>query len=718
MATTTNISDFELSLLVYGVTLTDTERKALSKMSTKIRPLYNTNVVKYVESKNIFIVNQELVAADRYYTENNAKLEKTKAKNDFKYIYTPFSRTNVLLQDIKKVSAMEAVQTIVRHLTRYQAFTSGFKNELIYKKLLGKDNLEFNDELELEKYIFDVVQSIQLKEMKPQNSSIYPDDLTTLAAQLSDLGWSLNGPINKKTKNDDDVIQLVLEKNNWRFFVINNYGGLRLGLSHNSDPWYNYIDVDRQFYQGDLQKPLNDIGTVLTREEEENLQGVVGNRNKFEVITQDLIDTLTNAHQKKISFEKRKQTLSKALQTKVEYKIKLIEDGTETFKLNEIEYGKDSIEYSGQKIKVLASNNVNLETGLGAKVLASLYQEAKTNFEHDEKNRQASTGRYGYAYYRVENGKRFGVDLFKNTSTPVHSINDITFDILYDEFMAHIYNGAVHHVLNRLDTELDLQIGDVIVKLRTKRNVNIKGITSISVYLNDIKLTKDDLFYCIYQAISYDDQKKYDAFLSSVSYTSLKVHKLTKSGLYLNFYDYLLQQNITLTIPVKRVKNKNFLVINGSDKRIRKTSSILSLPRKSSILDVVKALVNPDIVENLDYKDLKGFINKGQEEYKKLQEKKQKLINNTINALDIEMLENVILENGNTLEDVYKVKGNLRSYYVESSDPYRIYSAKEGRYICMLDKTPYVSPEVKLINRFYALRNDSVISKEVSTLDF
>lgn len=721
MATSTSISDFDLSLLVYGITFDTAEKKQLSNMMKKCASSENVKVVKYIEDKNIFVVNQQLFAHDRYYSDDGGSLEKTLAKADFKFVYNVFSRTNVILEDIKNTASLKAVQLLMQLLTRNQAFLTGFKNELFYKKYLGKDFLQFTDEFELEKYIFSILSAVKVDSTTLTRSPFYSINETKLSALFQALGWTENG---HASSSKEGVVTLVLEKNNWRLFMMqDNFSSQYVGLNFNTNQHYSYIDQGRQFFNpGDcgLNKPLNDIGTVLTKEEIETLHEYIKTKSKHEIITRNLLDTLTNAKAKKVSFEKRQQTLSDALQKKVEYKIKLIQDGKESFKLNEIEYTRDGIEYSGQMIKVLKSNHSDIKTGLGAKVLESVYEEAKTNNAYEEKQRKRSNSNghhYGYNSIRRKNGKRFQVDMFKG-STPVHSVNDITFDILYDEFMAYIFLGAVDKALNRIDTDVQLQVGDVKIHLKTKISTNVNNVKSVSVYLNDEKITRDDIHYCVHQAISYDTQKKYDEFLKSVSYTSLKIHKLEKGGVRLDFYDNLLQQQIALTIPVKRVKNKNYLVINGTDKRIRRTATILSLAKKNSVLDIVKTLVDNNVVENLKYTDLKGFIEKGQEAYAANQAKKEKLISDTIEALKIDKLDHVVLENGTTLANVYQVTGGLRSYYVESKDPFKIYSAKEGRYICMLDKTPYVSPEVKLINRFYALRNDSVISKEVATLDF
>jgi hypothetical protein len=706
-------TDFDLSLLIYGITLTDTERTALSNNTSKAAVHKKLDVVRYIEDKDIFIVNERLMSSQRY-NNGSGELEKKLTKNKSCFVYSAFSDTTVILNDIKSDDTFEAVGLLIESLTRFQSFTNAFKTDLIYQKFLQKDDLEFTDETQLHDYIFYILTMNKTDAVAPSSYNGYKS-LKDIKNIFLNSGWVLNGETADKA---EDIIKVVLEKDNWRFYILHDgYDRFSLGLVHSNSPYYSYVDADRQFYgvrTHDLNKPLNDIGARLSNAESTYLQSYIKNKYKLEPITRSILDSLTNAEKKKETFSKRQTMLSSALQKKVEYKLKLIKNGTESFKLNDIEYSKDTIEYSGQTLEILSFDSAIHLENIGFQVLNSLYNEAK---EEAEKQAKASSTGYRY-YYTYNKGKRFQVQDLKEVSSIISSINDISFDVIYDEFMAFVELEALYKIRNKYAKNITIKIGDVKVKITTKILTNKNGIQSLSIYLNGNKIVRDDVFYCVHQAISYDDQNKYDEFLQSVSYTSLKIHKLTKSGLYLNFHDYIMNKTIKLTIPVKRVKNKNYLVINNKDKAIRKTDAILRLPRKHSILEIIKVLIDDEVVTGLKYDDLKGFIEKGQEAYQKLQQQKTALIDSTVEALAISKEEHVILGNGNILENVYKVNGSLRSYYVESTEPYRIYSEKEGRYICMLDKTPYVSPEVKLISRFYALKNDSVISKEVATLDF
>jgi len=714
--TTTNYNDFDLSLLIYGITLTNTERLALSKKSTIAAKHSKLDVVRYIEDKDIFIINEKLSSSARYNGGSN-DLEKKLTKNKSCFVYKAFSDTTVILNMIRSDDVFAATTLLIDNLTRFQSFTSAFKTDIIYQKFLQKDNLEFDDEQQLHDYIFYILATNKTDNVAPSHYDGYKD-LNDIKGFFKATGWALNG---ETVKKGNDLIRFVMEKDNWRFYMMQNtvsYDSYSIGLVHSNSQYYSYIDADRQFYNAssyDLNKPLNDIGTILTTAEHECLEPYIKNRSKLEPITRTILDSLTNAERKKETFTKRQAALSIALQKKVEYKLKLIKNGTEAFKLNDIEYAKDTIEYSEQLLQILTFDKsiIKLEN-IGFQVLDSLYKEAKEEMDKQAKN---SSGRHSY-YYTYNKGKRFQVPELKPNSSIISSINDISFDVIYDEFMAFIELEALYKIRNKYASGITIKVGDVLVDITTKITTNKNGVQALSVYLNKHKIVKDDIFYCVHQAISYDNQDKYDEFLQSVSYTSLKVHKLTKSGLYLNFHDYIMNKQIKLTIPVKRIKNKNYLVINNKDRAIRKTDAIMRLPNKHSILDIIKVLVDKEIVTGLSYTDLKGFIDKGQEAYKKLEAQKTALIDTTLQSLNITKEDHVILNNGHILENTYKVDGTLRSYYVESVEPFKIYSAAEGRYICMLDKTPYVSPEVKLISRFYALKNDSVISKEVATLDF
>ena len=83
--------------------------------------------------------------------------------------------------------------------------------------------------------------------------------------------------------------------------------------------------------------------------------------------------------------------------------------------------------------------------------------------------------------------------------------------------------------------------------------------------------------------------------------------------------------------------------------------------------------------------------------------------------------EKVVVE-GSTIPG-YVVNGNIRSYFVEADldniNRCRVYSYPDMRYICIVDKTPDQQEGVDaIVNRLYALKNDSMLATQISTLNF
>jgi hypothetical protein len=58
----------------------------------------------------------------------------------------------------------------------------------------------------------------------------------------------------------------------------------------------------------------------------------------------------------------------------------------------------------------------------------------------------------------------------------------------------------------------------------------------------------------------------------------------------------------------------------------------------------------------------------------------------------------------------------MRNYVIEEEEPFSIYSYPDGQYICIIDKTPTTNDLIKLISRINALKNDEIVSKDITTL--
>ena len=82
----------------------------------------------------------------------------------------------------------------------------------------------------------------------------------------------------------------------------------------------------------------------------------------------------------------------------------------------------------------------------------------------------------------------------------------------------------------------------------------------------------------------------------------------------------------------------------------------------------------------------------------------------------VEPIEDFHAQNGKLLQG-YLVKGALRNYVVEKKN-LLVFEHPTGRYICMIDRGTNTEHTniVRLVNRFYALSNDSKLAKEISTL--
>jgi len=692
----------ELHSLLYDININDSVKKEIARKLKIAKEV--CNVISYLENKKIIIMDNLFLSLEQFQKRHGAGIEKNLSNTNGEVFYLfHFSGIPILLKELKDGRSLNFISIINDSLNL--AVKSNFKNINTLNNY-NKKTFIFDDEEDLLDYILFAVTTtnVDKKELKLQAQfSAYP--LSSSFDIVSVFGVTHT----KNIKNKAGQITDVLEKNNCRIAltVLNTrYSWIQLSIHTVKSKEYNWIDAGRTFFKVEKERfkyPENTIGTLTTPEQDTLINSYIlklsdTKNTKIIPITKDIINELEIEEKRLKKYAKKQELISKSLRSKLGYKLSNLELHDTSFKLNEVEYTKEAFTYVDQLIKV-NSTEVNFKKSptledMGFYVINSMVNTTKS----------------------WNNETRTSFDFIQNHE--ISSILDISFDIAYDVFIEKVLDKLTYtYNFNTLITSLNLTIGDVEVSFTRKINKNKNNVKSIVNYINDKRITRDDLPFCIYQAITFDNQKDYNKFLSEVSYTSLKIHKIVKKGLYYNIYDQVFQYHVNMVIPVTRVKNKNFLIINSVPHRIRNTNKVIRSTEKKSLFDVVELLLNSEIVENLAFKDLKGFVNSSKKEYEDRYLKIQKFIESTFKILDVKKVIQKTFHTGLSLNNLLEIQGKSRKYFISNTDPYNIYS-EEGKYICMLDKTPFVAPEVKLVNRLYALKNDSVISNQIATLNF
>lgn len=312
------------------------------------------------------------------------------------------------------------------------------------------------------------------------------------------------------------------------------------------------------------------------------------------------------------------------------------------------------------------------------------------------------------------------------------TFNDITFtkDMMrYEEQILQFSELNVHQFLTKhvgafnetslnFDTILDRWVNAIIAKQKGNGiigQIPIKlHVKSSRIYVNDIRINKVELPIVLRQALIYDDLDEYNAYCTSISQCSLKVHEALANGVIIAARDPVYDKQITLKLVLTREKNRNYIVSGDKRWKLSDTNAILNLSKAYAMEHVINVLLS-DAVYGLTGTDIRIIFESGSKLLLEQVNLEKALLQTAITQLNITEQNNILCANGKNISG-YIVPGKLRQYIVEKNTC-RVFEHPTGRYLCMVDKGHQKSTLSTLVNRFYALSNDSKLSKEIVTLN-
>jgi hypothetical protein len=284
-----------------------------------------------------------------------------------------------------------------------------------------------------------------------------------------------------------------------------------------------------------------------------------------------------------------------------------------------------------------------------------------------------------------------------------YSDDKLNFDRVLDTYATQI-------VVDSEDKIVKGQFGNITFSVESRKNSSGKARLC---YINDYRINNAETYDVLKRALCYTKQEDYNNFLDTVSYCSLRIHKYLASGIDVRVQDMILDTNIIFKVPIIRKKNINFISINNKEFRISDTNMLLKIEEATTMSDVINILINPNVT-NLDGAAIKMVIDEGKKTWESIAQKDKELKENTLKKFNIQV-GTFPCQNGTTY-DGYLVKGKKRAYIIESNTM-NIHENPTGRYICMIDQMGNeYNGTAKLINRIYALANDTMLAKEIHTL--
>ncbi len=519
------------------------------------------------------------------------------------------------------------------------------------------------------------------------------------------LAWAfdvnLDNAINKipKLRNSADYIYQFIdigERDNVRVAVAKRDYSQRYYYSrgHTSDltfiiadpdqACYDYLDTGREFYCEESNVPCQSFRHGITERfpkmfmlddevqvsPDEDVYMDILNRNadKDAFLVDNLaIESVIRRFQRRHQQSREKSEQAQKLLEKFKTRLEKLSATGGTLNLNGVALTKHSFEYEGQK---LSCDQIELPTLL------------------------------------TEYGRH-------------RDLENLNFEVLSKDFFTKLTTTIM---TSYTDMELTGSIGDVNFKIENKVNVTAAGNTVKLAYMNGTKIKKDEIGEIIERGLCFAEQDAFDNFIKQVGACSLMLHKYLNEGVVLHVKDDYRNTIVDFKIPLVRRSGKNFIVLAGKEYSVADSNRLIRLEKSNYMHEAINALLNPKVVRIDGPDDIAHIIRKGSELHQEHKDKNKNLINRVEELFNIKV--STIINNGQEQRG-YIIDGKLTKYFLDIGrtdketifDRLRVFSYPDMNYVCMIDKGIDQTGPSNLVNRIYALHNDSMIASEVSTLN-
>lgn len=307
-------------------------------------------------------------------------------------------------------------------------------------------------------------------------------------------------------------------------------------------------------------------------------------------------------------------------------------------------------------------------------------------------------------------------ELLSNYGSTIEHVN---FDNVFSQFVT----LALPATFRNKDGYRSGTIGNVNYAITEKETTNRLGNSSKRSYINGIRINQDELRPCLLQAICFTEQADYDSFLKTVSKVSLQIHKYLLNGIESSVTDELNRETLNLKFPLVRKSGNTYIRINKVDYKVRNIHKLVNIVNDRNLVKVAKTLMDDTIVTGIAPPSLSGIVTGAREAYRAAVEKSKLLLKQTEKVFKLTYEANkTIGSDGNARRlSGYQVNGTRNSYFVEynpesKNNQFKVWNAKTGAYFCIVDKSHQQVGVDGLVNRIYALHNDSALANQIHTI--
>jgi hypothetical protein len=281
----------------------------------------------------------------------------------------------------------------------------------------------------------------------------------------------------------------------------------------------------------------------------------------------------------------------------------------------------------------------------------------------------------------------------------------------------------------------EMTLGSVQAKIEVKVSDNAKRTTNW--YVNGNRIRRDEIRPLLRRALCFEDQESFNAFIEDVKKTNLKSRHLLSKGVVV---DIVTNRRDKISVLLEFAKNGRswYLIVRNSDNTIFKKHKIEGGVTKFSNL----AKNNSNAIQYVpdSFMDLfKNIPTFGMESFRKLIStglslaneavaRSRKLLEDTVKMVNAQYVTH---QYGTKSISGYKVTGQSGTNYLVAcdkittkvSDPHGsdklgvVYVLPHLTYVCIVDKSNDQKGYDIVVNRLLALKNDSFVARNVTTLN-
>jgi len=565
----------------------------------------------------------------------------------------PLLRTgNLFLRELPDANSADAVNTIQSMLRGADIYIE----KLDDLRTLVSKNVIINSKIDVDRaaaYYWSAGQKF--------NESLFTKAMEK--AEYSDMPPYVMPIIAVLQMADDTRLAFVIKKHQYNSWGTSYFDVMLMTyITVPGEPMYNYTDTGKYCSHIDTAtgKPriIYTEDTSFPKESEFIDQHRRG--KGFITVDHAELDMVTRRWRRKQQDLAAEQDAIKKLTQKLETKIKNLK--TTDFSYNDMDFKENSITYEHQSVE---SKSVSLTAVLTGYV-----------------------GRYSEDYLNFEN-------------------------ILSDWIKLYIYNAI------KAGKALSAKIGDVDIKLEAKEVTSTNKTTgrlnkSTLFYVNGFRINKEEVEDVINRSLCFTETAMFEEFCESVAACSIKYHRLINSGIVVKVHDEIFDEQIEFKIGLDRVKKRNYITLEKKRWKVANTNRLLAILNANRMSRVISILLDEEIV-GMKANEIKDILEKGKTALIEQRNRDEEFLQATIQQFGIEKVDNYTCNNGKVLSG-YVVHGKLRDYVVEETKC-MVFEYPTGRYICMVDRGNNEHTNTsRIVNRFYALSNDSKLAKEISTL--